>query len=188
SSGKVEQTLRPSAKHFGGRPPAEVWLPAFHPDGRLLLMPGRGDKVYEAATGQPVYAIKLRRGVGLVQTVFSPDGRRVALVEVTAYLGAGESRINGPGVVHVCDAATGRLLHTLEGHKKQILCAAFSPDGRRLITGGMDHTAKVWDADTGKLLGTQRGHRARVLAVALTPIGKQALSADADGQVKGWDP
>jgi WD40 repeat protein len=185
--GKVRQVVRPGEKRFDGRPLPEIWLPAFHPDGRLLLLPGAGGKVYEAEKGRTVYEVKLRRGRGLRQIVFSPDGRRVALVEQTASLGPGEVSVNDPGVVHVCDAATGRLLRTLQGHARDIRCAAFSPDGRYLVTGSADRTARVWDADTGKELGTQRGHRARITAVAFTPTGRLALSADADSKVRVWD-
>jgi WD40 repeat protein len=35
-------------------------------------------------------------------------------------------------------------------HQKGVLSAAFSPDGRRVITASDDHTSRVWDAETGK--------------------------------------
>ena len=35
---------------------------------------------------------------------------------------------------------------------------AFSQDGRRIVTGSADHTAKVWDAASGKELLTLKGH------------------------------
>jgi WD40 repeat protein len=187
ATGTVKKTWQPGDRPFGGRPLSSYWLPVPHPDGRLLIERGSGNKVYEAGKGQKVYEVKLRRGTGLHSVVFSPDGRRLALVELTLSLGPGPSRIDDPGVVHVCDTASGRVLDTLEGHRRQILCAAFSPDGRRLITGSMDHTARVWDADSGKLLGTLRRPRARVLAVAFTPGGRLALAADADGKLHVWD-
>jgi WD40 repeat protein len=35
----------------------------------------------------------------------------------------------------------------------------FSPDGRRIITGSQDQTAKVWDAATGNELLTFKDHK-----------------------------
>jgi hypothetical protein len=40
-------------------------------------------------------------------------------------------------------------LLTLRGHASSVWAVAVSPDGRRIITGSADTTAKVWDARTG---------------------------------------
>ena len=42
------------------------------------------------------------------------------------------------------------------------ICAAFSPDGKRIVTGGIrDHsTVHVWDTETGKELRKYAGHTA----------------------------
>ena len=46
---------------------------------------------------------------------------------------------------------------------------AFSPDGRRLATGGEENTVKIWDVQTGKELQTLRGHSGDVYTVAFSP-------------------
>jgi WD40 repeat protein len=48
----------------------------------------------------------------------------------------------------VWEAAGGKELLTLKGHNRQISSVAFSPDGRRIVTGSWDRTAKVWKAAT----------------------------------------
>ena len=47
---------------------------------------------------------------------------------------------------------------TLVGHTGEVWSAAFSPDGKRIVTGSWDRTAKVWDAGTGQELLTLKGH------------------------------
>src|SRR6185295_661463 len=44
----------------------------------------------------------------------------------------------------VWDAASAKLLRTLEGHHGPVWSVAFSPDGERIVTGSWDRTARVW--------------------------------------------
>jgi WD40 repeat protein len=41
---------------------------------------------------------------------------------------------------------------TLVGHEGEVFCASFSRDGRRVLTGSADGTARIWDAATGREL------------------------------------
>ena len=39
------------------------------------------------------------------------------------------------------------------------MSAAFSPDGKRIVTASWDKTARLWDAETGKPIGEPlKGH------------------------------
>jgi thiol-disulfide isomerase/thioredoxin len=66
---------------------------------------------------------------------------------------------------------------------------AFSPDGKRIVSGGgtLDNTVKVWDASSGREILTFRGHSKFVHSVAFSPEGKRIVSASSDGTVKVWD-
>jgi WD40 repeat protein/uncharacterized caspase-like protein len=45
-------------------------------------------------------------------------------------------------------------LRTLSGHSDSVLSVAFSPNGKLLLSGSRDRTAKVWDAANGTELAT----------------------------------
>ena len=68
-----------------------------------------------------------------------------------------------------------------------VLAAAFSPDGRAVIIGSMDETARLWDAATGRPIGPTLTHKGRVSAVAFSPDGKAVLTGGWDGMGRLWD-
>jgi WD40 repeat protein len=43
------------------------------------------------------------------------------------------------------ETASGTELHRFEGHEHDVVAAAFSPDEKRVVTGSMDGSARVWD-------------------------------------------
>jgi len=76
---------------------------------------------------------------------------------------------------------------TLRGHEGPVESVVFSPDGKRIISGGDDNTVRVWDASTGLNLMTLRGHNHIVRSVAISPDGKRIASASDDKIIKLWD-
>jgi len=89
--------------------------------------------------------------------------------------------------VRLWEAASGRLLHTLEGHTGQVNAVAVTPDGRTIVSGA-NRDESVWlrEATSGRLLRRLVGHRRGVNAVVVTPDGGTIVSAD-EKEVKLWE-
>ena len=55
------------------------------------------------------------------------------------------SRRSADRTARVYDVHNGKELAVLAGHTDGVTAAAFSPDGRAIVTGSRDGTARVWD-------------------------------------------
>jgi WD40 repeat protein len=112
----------------------------------------------------------------------SPDRRRCLRHEAWAPL-------------RLCDAATDAAITVFSaGHDgdENVSCVAFSPDGRRIVSGTYDEEGcgaiHIWDAATGT-----RPANMRMLvdgmpwAVAFSPDGQRLVSGHSTGAVQVWD-
>jgi WD40 repeat protein/tRNA A-37 threonylcarbamoyl transferase component Bud32 len=81
----------------------------------------------------------------------------------------------------------GTRLYLYHGHSERVFALAWSPDGRRLVSGGYDHTLQVWDASNGREIFTYRGHSEPVRTAAWSPDGARIASAGNDHTVHVWE-
>jgi RNA polymerase sigma factor (sigma-70 family) len=84
--------------------------------------------------------MQMRRDIP-VCLAFSSDGRYLSTAKNTPE-------------IHLWDVLAGRELGQLEGHEGGVVSLLFSPDGKRLFSGGSDTTALTWDLT--RLTGARR--------------------------------
>jgi hypothetical protein len=75
----------------------------------------------------------------------------------------------------------------LRGHSSPVLSAAYSPDGKFIVTASRDRTAWVWNSSTAQLVAELKGHSAWVLSAAYNPDGKFIVTASRDGTARVWN-
>jgi WD40 repeat protein len=61
-------------------------------------------------------------------------------------------------LIRIWDLATGKLLHTLEGHGGPVTALAFAANGKTLASGSADKEVRLWNAQEGKLEHTITSH------------------------------
>lgn len=70
-----------------------------------------------------------------------------------------------------------RLRHVLKGHAGGVRRATFSPDGKRIATGGDDGAVRLWDTETGSPILEIKAHKRPVDSVSFSPDGRMLLTA-----------
>lgn len=76
---------------------------------------------------------------------------------------------------------------TLRGHGGPITGAAFTADGRRVLTTSEDKTVRFWDSRSGAELKRFEGHSNGVKAVAVSPDGRFIATGSRDWTVRLLD-
>ncbi len=95
-----------------------------------------------------------------------------------------------PAVIRAVNAVLDgvSLRHVLREHTDRLGAVTFSPDGRMLLTGSYDGTARLWEVNTGRPLRVLAGHSDHVVCVAWSPDGTRVATGSWDGTARIWDP
>jgi eukaryotic-like serine/threonine-protein kinase len=106
----------------------------------------------------------------------SPDGRFVLKIDK-------DSR----SAMRVCDIHSSEPVTPPLAHHAEITYAAFSPDGRMVVTTSIDQTARVWDAANGAPLSPPLRHASGIEFADFSPDGRRLVTASDDNTARIWD-
>ena len=158
---------------------------AFSRDGKRILIGGQNGslRVWDVASGKQTRDFAV--GARIVhEWSFAPDGM-LAWADMSHLLGS---------PINVWDVSSGKIVHAIKdpGLKgpmimPRVVALAFSPDGKRILTGQDDKKVRLRDVQSGTTLHTFAGHTNGVNAVAFSPDGKRALTGSYDKTARLWD-
>jgi eukaryotic-like serine/threonine-protein kinase len=138
----LKNLLNPQSKITSFIHTDEVWNLDFSPDGKLLTTVSNDNfvRTWDIEKGETMLPnIKLK---GAWKCAYFPDSKQVAVAASSA---------SNP-FVKVFEVETGKEILTLSGHTKRIRAIDVSPDGKKIATGSLDGTVRIWNAETGEEL------------------------------------
>ncbi|MBX3437484.1 MAG: PQQ-binding-like beta-propeller repeat protein [Planctomycetaceae bacterium] len=148
------------------------------PNGRTLIVGGQDGtiRVVDVESGQLKRRIESGLQIGLSLAV-SPDFKSVILGAVVPTLRQWDIE-SGKEIVPEL---------TSFGHDAEVRCAAWSPDGRLIASGGANRQINLWDAETGRLK-LRIPSPSSASTIAFTPSGEQLLTSWENAEaVHVWD-
>jgi WD40 repeat protein len=182
-TGKVTHAVR---AHEAG-----LFRLSFSADGKRLLTAGSrkrtgADGPGNDLFGNVVYEVKVwdvaggKGEVVIAQSgshdVMSGDGRTVATFH--------QDPRSLYQYAEIWDVAAKKKV-TTPSRKEFVICAALSPDGKVLATGG-GKVVRLWDTKTGKALAVMPRIPGEVLALTFSADGTQLAATDARGGLVVW--
>lgn len=79
-----------------------------------------------------------------------------------------------------------KVAYYINGAKKQLNDAAYSPDGTLMVTAGDEGIIRVYETAKGKLLAQFSGHTGAIDQVDFTSSGDRLVTLGADGTIHVW--
>jgi WD40 repeat protein len=149
---------------------------AFSPDGATLALINYSTLNLwdpQSGTERVRQAIKSVGTLPIMALRFSPDGR-------TLIFGSGP-------VLTAWDVVSRKPIAELRQKRQFFQDAAFSPDGRVLVTVSNEETAKSWDTNTWRETGAFAWGVGKLKCVAFAPDGMRAAAGGDKGPIVLWD-
>ena len=144
---------------------------AFSPDGQFLACAGTSGVV-------KLWDLNQERFVRQLKGTPSPSHQTLAFRQDREWIAAG-----GFKGFHVWDMKTGTNLFR---GAAPVFSLAFSPDGSRLLTAGLDGTLRLWDTESWSEAMVLHVGAGEIYSAEFSPDGTRIVAGCDDGGVRIW--
>jgi eukaryotic-like serine/threonine-protein kinase len=162
-------------------------LSAIGPDGMLFAHVDSNNRVQvNNAKGDPLRTFKGHTGTPRWM-VFSADGKQMATVGAEGTVQVWATTTTDQALVLQIPLI--RTIDTVRDTRARLSQAAFSPDGKRLVTAGLEPgAARIWNVQTAGAPVDLKGDSYQfVLLAVFSPDGQRVATASLDRTVRVWD-
>ena len=168
------------ARSLPGYPDEVLAHAEFSPDGRWLLTtsPFGIARLWDAETGEESKP-PFKMGFEMPPAHFSPDGKWIVTPCTDVSFLPRSARLWS---VQSHEGVGAEMLH-----EDGVAVAVFSPDSRRVATGGEDAVARLWSVPEGQPLTPKMQHENKVTHLCFNQKGTLLATGTSKGHVRLWD-
>ena len=149
----------------------------FSPDGKQIATgsgePSRGGEVqiWNLADGKLAKNFAEVHSDSVLGLEFSKDGKYIASASADKF-------------VKVTEIATGKIVHTFEGHTHHALGVSWLPHGRQLVSVGADNSIRHWNFEAGERIRQRTNFGKEVTSIHYVGLSEQAVVTSGDKTVR----
>lgn len=117
--------------------------------------------------------------------VFSPDGSLFATAGQDGLVKLWCTETQKTNITNEDSPKSPSEIRTYAGHTGAVHSVRFSPDGRWVASGSVDHLVRLWDIETDKVYEL-KGHENQIWTVAFSPDSRLLASGGDDQTLRLW--
>ncbi|MEQ9406364.1 MAG: M56 family metallopeptidase [Fuerstiella sp.] len=152
----------------------------FSPDGGLLATSVIADAkvlLWDTKSGEVVRTLADENldPLRVSDMAFTPDGRQLVTPS------------SNDNAIHIWDVESGTLSRTLDTGNKQPRFVDISPDGKWLVSDGIDSMVCAFNLETGEAFTSGEEISQSIADVRYSPDGTEIITASRDAIIRQWD-
>jgi len=160
----------------------------FSPDGKTVLSASDDHTLWlwDLKSGKEIRKFT-GHNTGVSVVAFSPNGKTAVSGGRDDYSFTLDENAPDPDFsLKLWDVKSGEEIRSFSGHQDTVSTISFSPDGKKILSGGNDYSIRIWNVTSGKEIHPRKSHFSYLEKLAFTAKGRKLIAGYSDNSIRIW--